>query len=118
LCPGELEAVQVGDVQVDRCPRCQGVWFDRRELRRVLDAYAAGGPIPLSVPSEHVAGHDDKGGSCPRCNVALEHSETLAAPNLYWDTCSKCGGAWLDGGELTAIAADPDAAAAAGFFSS
>jgi Zn-finger nucleic acid-binding protein len=116
-CSGSLESVRVGSVPVDRCDHCQGIWFDRRELRNVLDAYRDGESIPMSVPSPESKRHEHKGGSCPRCNVPLARAETLAVEGLHWDTCDKCGGAWLDGGELTIIAADPDAAAAAAFFS-
>lgn len=83
----------------------------------MLDAYREGDAIPMSVPSPESKKHDHRSGSCPRCALPLERSETLAVEGMHWDTCEKCGGAWLDGGELTTIAADPDAAAAAGFFS-
>jgi Zn-finger nucleic acid-binding protein len=102
---------------VDRCGECQGIWFDRRELKSVLSAYQAGEAIPMSIPSPESKAHEQKAGSCPRCKLPLERSETLAIEGLHWDTCDKCGGAWLDGGELTAIAADPEAAATAAFFS-
>jgi len=112
-----LETVKVGQVDVDRCPRCQGLWFDRRELKRVLEGFSEGGPLPLSVGTEHIEGHDETAATCPRCDLPLARSETIAVAGLHWDTCDKCGGAWLDGGELTTIASDPDAAAATGFFS-
>jgi uncharacterized protein len=116
-CSGSLESVKVGTVEVDRCDQCQGIWFDRRELRSVLEAYRGGEAIPLSVPSPEAKSHEHTSGTCPRCKVALARTETLAVEGQHWDACDQCGGAWLDGGELTTIAADGDATAAAGFFS-
>ncbi len=35
-CEGEiLEKVQLGDVEIDRCPKCGGVWLDPGELEQL-----------------------------------------------------------------------------------
>lgn len=46
-CRGALEAIPAsgaaaGRVELDRCPRGDGLWFDARELERVLEGAAAG----------------------------------------------------------------------------
>ena len=74
--------------------------------------------IALAPFSQHVYWDAArKSADAARSRVTLVRSETIAVAGLHWDTCDGCGGAWLDGGELSTIAADADAAAAAGFFS-
>ena len=37
-CDGaQLEAIEVDEVEVDRCGACAGIWFDPSELGRLLD---------------------------------------------------------------------------------
>ena len=41
LCPNDNTAMQVvkrGDVELDICPQCRGVWLDRGELEKILQA--------------------------------------------------------------------------------
>ena len=36
-CPGSrLVASRVGDIELDRCEQCGGIWFDKHELVPVL----------------------------------------------------------------------------------
>ncbi|MCC6527697.1 MAG: zf-TFIIB domain-containing protein [Polyangiaceae bacterium] len=111
-----MAEVHAGGLVLDRCGTCHGLWFDRRELSTLLDLYRLGEAIPHSLPNPSAQRVEHVMGVCPRCDIALERSETVAVPGLHWDTCSRCAGAWLDGGELAEAAADPDAAAALGFF--
>ena len=41
LCPNDntaMQAVKRGDVELDICPQCRGVWLDRGELEKILSA--------------------------------------------------------------------------------
>ena len=38
---------------------------------------------------------------CPRCNVKMEK---LKKENVVIDVCNKCGGMWLDKGEMEKLA--------------
>lgn len=116
-CEGTLQELHAGELRLDRCDECHGLWFDRRELSALLALYREGEAIPRSLPNPNSRRVEERMGVCPRCDIALARSETLAVPGLHWDTCERCGGAWLDGGELVEVAADPDAAAALAFFS-
>jgi Zn-finger nucleic acid-binding protein len=115
-CTGETTHLEVGGVELDRCTRCQGIWFDRRELDRVLDKLRAGEALPPSSSSPLSEKLDRVLGSCPRCQVPLEQTESVAVAGLLYDGCPQCGGAWLDGGELEEIAQDPETSAIAAFF--
>jgi uncharacterized protein len=115
-CTGDAKEIQVGGITLDRCGRCHGIWFDRRELDRVLDKLRAGEAPPPSSRSPLSEKLDSVLASCPRCSKSLERTESLAVNGLFYDGCPGCGGAWLDGGELDEIASDPEASAVAAFF--
>ena len=41
LCPNcntSMQNVQRGGVELDMCPQCRGVWLDRGELEKILEA--------------------------------------------------------------------------------
>lgn len=40
-------------IEVDHCPRCQGIWLDRGELEKLLDLVEARSPEPrITTPEE------------------------------------------------------------------
>jgi Zn-finger nucleic acid-binding protein len=58
-------------VEIDYCPQCRGVWLDRGEIDRLLEAERAQTPAPAAVaaapapppPAQpHAAVYDDRGG--------------------------------------------------------
>ena len=42
-CSTKMKAVSVQSVEIDRCPRGHGNWFDRSELESLLAAFKDGG---------------------------------------------------------------------------
>lgn len=113
-CNGrKLEPVVVDGTEVDRCPACGGVWFDKGELGETLRTAtrqlgplveegsapsAAGGPGPALANDP-----DRVRGTCPRDKRRLLAVESARCPDLTVDECSTCGGIWLDGGELASL---------------
>ena len=97
-CEGQLHRVQVGDIEVDQCDRCAGIWFDARELDRVLGQKSVDALRRLSSPDLAL---DQRRGRCPRCRSGgdLVRVASTLGP-IHIDTCPVCGGQWLDGGEL------------------
>lgn len=84
------QATGRGRFQVDVCPACGGVWFDKgeiakaardREVERLIVAYAAG----------------DAGVMCPRCGGGMVRRPVADA---VLDVCPNCKGVWMDAGEL------------------
>jgi Zn-finger nucleic acid-binding protein len=41
VCPGSLAEVMLGEVHVDYCNKCQGIFLDRGELEAAVDAVRA-----------------------------------------------------------------------------
>ncbi len=98
-------------IELDACPTCLGVWFDRGELATALQLDNAG----AFAPDSHLLAGDAASLPCPRNPRVRMHERRLSVPTdlqlprLKLDQCAECGGVWLDGGELpSTIAAMKD----------
>ena len=99
-CPAIfLSPLRAGDLEIDACPRCHGLWFDGEELRRSLtDATLAERMLQLDAASpagepQVASGNRD----CPRCQKRMRETPV---GQVSIDYCSRCRGIWLDHGEL------------------
>ena len=84
-------------LEVDSCPECFGLWFDREELKEFLQRpqlaqrlSGADDAAPVVEPRHAVR-------LCPNCGLPL--TETSIGQVLV-DFCPRCRGIWLDQGEL------------------
>jgi hypothetical protein len=108
ICPAcnrRLSALTVGALTVDVCRGgCGGIWFDNFELEKVDQAHEQLGESLTTLEFDLTV--EIRGGkrSCPRCLdiVMLQHRFSPEKPVVV-DECPKCGGMWLDGGELSQI---------------
>jgi Zn-finger nucleic acid-binding protein len=106
-CPkdgGPMEKIKAGGVILDRCVRCRAIWFDQSELDRVLATKNA--VKKVDRPSKHGRAGEPKvfapgGHSCPRDGSPLIEMSDLKQPHVVFLSCTVCGGALLDAGELT-----------------
>ena len=62
MCPndnGPMQTLERSGVQFDMCPACRGVWLDRGELEKLMEAAAAdaraAAPQPSAPPPQHFA---------------------------------------------------------------
>ena len=109
-CPRDgtgLTRATLGGIELDKCPQCDGIWFDRNEMETLRDA-------GLSHPEQQVhptaadpqlEKAETKGFMrCPRCDDARLQGCTYTYLNpVRIDRCESCFGVWLDKGELDAI---------------
>lgn len=89
-----LLPLELGDILLDRCERCGGIWFDFGELEAVI---GVGGSARLDRLESHDEG-GGFGGPCPRCDVEMEPvaaSKEPARP-VPVDRCPSCMGLWLE----------------------
>lgn len=100
-CGGKFEAVRVGNIAIDRCATCSGLWMDERELEKVLiaDHRALQEKRDQTNPSLN---QSRKKGKCPHCSGILIQLTNLRA-NVKTDSCPICYGVFLDRGELDAF---------------
>ena len=85
-------------IEVDRCPQCQGAWYDDEELETlegtVGDEDHRVGTVEYAKRPSELA--------CPVCDEAMR-AFNYRAYNLELDACSKEHGFWLDAGESVRI---------------
>lgn len=92
----ELEPQRVSSkgVEVDRCNRCKGVWFDAQELSRILTTVST----RLSPPR----GATVTRRTCPKCFIPLAAFD-YPDSDVEIDMCPECHGLWLDRSEFREI---------------
>jgi Zn-finger nucleic acid-binding protein len=106
-CRSGLAPKAVRLITLDECGTCRGLWFDRGEFDRAFKIltgqYGAG-----ASGAELLAGGTSTGPApadalpCPACGDAMGRRR-LDRGGIEIDACSRCGGMWLDGGELDAL---------------
>ncbi|WP_375764859.1 zf-TFIIB domain-containing protein [Archangium gephyra] len=120
LCEKELlRPLRVSQVEIDTCPRCHGLWFDRGELERFPDRLPARSFLAMKGQSfsrcrkGHPVGRAEavcptcrsEPVRCPACAERLRRVVTSASPV---DVCPSCEGVWLDAGAFEALAGVTD----------
>ncbi|KKP43561.1 MAG: hypothetical protein UR31_C0003G0019 [Parcubacteria group bacterium GW2011_GWA2_33_14] len=106
-CPNkhkELEKILFHNVEVDCCPECMGMWFEKDELKLAkdekdkqlnwldFDIWRDKGKFKIY--------NIDK--RCPECRipfVQIDYDDS----NVKIDFCKMCSGIWLDRGEFKQI---------------
>lgn len=107
-CEGDLVLVRVGEVEVDQCDTCHGIWFDSGELAKIMGARDVEALRTRAAATKDAEKRrreaDQKRASCPRCRGEgkLVQIASLTS-DIHIDTCAICGGEWLDGGELAIV---------------
>jgi Zn-finger nucleic acid-binding protein len=117
LCPIDnvvCDPLQLQGLEIDVCPKCQGVWMEQDEVRKLVRY--------LSIPeysnvdeilnnweaSEHLGTAPKDFWSegkfqCPKEGAQMQ-KHYFAGSNIGVDQCHVCKGFWLEGGELQAVA--------------
>jgi Zn-finger nucleic acid-binding protein len=86
-----------GDLVVDTCDRCRGLWLDVPELRALAKPLATFvAEMPGGTP-RRLGGID----ACPACGA---ETEEFRYGVVWLDRCLACGGVWLDGYEHEGLA--------------
>ena len=107
-CGNELTQVKADGVTIDVCQGgCGGLWFDAFELRRFDEPGEEEGQILLDIEKDASVRVDRaRRYHCPACgDVVLMRHFWSPKREIEVDECPKCGGMWLDTGELGAIRA-------------
>ncbi|HET6922656.1 MAG TPA: zf-TFIIB domain-containing protein, partial [Anaeromyxobacteraceae bacterium] len=99
-CGLPLRPLKSAGVTLDACVECEGLWFDRGQVERIIGAEAAG-PFrgQIAGPGSRVT----KAG-CPRGHGAMrEVTVDLDGQKTDVSGCTRCGGAWISRGDLIQI---------------
>jgi Zn-finger nucleic acid-binding protein len=123
VCLGvRLEKTRVGtrgELVLDSCRRCGGIWFELGEVQRLkrFGAQSLSDRVGLRDEQFRMQCHachapmDRNAATCPACDwrntincpVCDRVMETYTHEGLRLDTCRNCKGVWFDHVELTAI---------------
>ena len=105
VCKGKMTEEDFGGVKVDVCKEgCKGIWFDWFELSK-LDEKNEGFGRALKEALAYPRVNDANRGQipCPKCGLSMHTHIYRSAKEINIDECYRCGGFFLDSGELQAI---------------
>ena len=102
-----------GGVFLDVCDGgCGGIWFDNHELQKFDEAAERPSSPVFEVAGDAAPSIEGKR-SCPRCEgQKMRRYWFSVARQVEVDECPRCGGDWLDAGELAKIRAEYSSAEA------
>lgn|GEM_PF-558654 len=97
-CSTEMEKVTFQTIEIDRCPECQGIWFDLHEHE---DLRALPGSEQIDVGADSaVVTEDSRSLNCPRCRTRMYTTRDPEQTHLVFEKCSVCYGVFFDAGEF------------------
>jgi Zn-finger nucleic acid-binding protein len=85
-----VERTPSGEVLIDLCPECAGVWLDGGELARL----AGERNMEIQLAARRGSASEV---ACPRCAAEMTQKEFLG---ILVEVCILCSGIWLDQAEL------------------
>ncbi len=103
-CNIELKIKEIQGVTVDECENCEGIWFERDELRKVKDNTDK----DLNWMDFEIWKHHDRFKAketkynCPACSSTMDVLD-YDSTKIEINYCSNCQGVWLDKNELQNI---------------
>ncbi len=105
VCRQAMKPLVFGDVQVDECRQCRGIWFDRGVLEEVKDKvdpdlrfldFEIWSPKALfNINADSF--------SCPRCRKIAMRQINFQEPDIDITFCPFCEGVWLNAGDFKKI---------------
>ena len=99
-CQAQMERVQFEEVEVDRCVRCGGLWFDALEHEGLQGR--AGSEAIDSGPRWQSSMHNVQGKVfCPTDGTLMIRMVNAAQPHMWVESCPVCHGSFFDAGEFT-----------------
>jgi Zn-finger nucleic acid-binding protein len=106
LFPQAYEA----NVFTDACPKCKGMFLDKGELEKIEETPEHDYSKLMSRFPDVIAGAYERARqrarediSCPGCGADMETKEYAYCSQLMINKCTRCGGIWLDRGEVEAL---------------
>ena len=99
-CAASMEKVTYQQVEVDRCTRCHGIWFDMLEHE---DLKRLSGSEAIDTGSAELGKANDAKTriTCPVCSVPLISMVVGGQPHISYEACTVCYGVYFDAGEFS-----------------
>lgn len=106
-CQKLMNQREIGDVTVDECSHCRGLWFDQNELEAVkneIDPDLRWMELKLWPPDPRFE-VTEQPHHCPRCTKVIMQRIAYQDPEASITYCPACEGVWLKAGDLLKIIA-------------
>lgn len=100
-CDGNLKKVIYNHVEIDRCEKCHGLWFDSLEaetLRKISGSEVL--DLGTIQPSDELLERSSRDIQCPRCQQPMLQMIDMDKYQIWYEKCPVCQGIWLDAGEF------------------
>ena len=103
-CGQEMVEKDCGDVKIDVCKGCNGLWFDWSELSMLEEKNEKVNKVLEDVLNSPRVSDANRGPiKCPKCGINMHIHKYRSSKEVNVDECYRCGGFFLDSGELKAI---------------
>jgi len=99
-CNADMEMIRICSIEIDRCTRCRGIWFDQQEQSRIK---CARGSHKADTGHQAIGEYYNaiRDIQCPRCNVPMQQDELKRGRiPIQIETCPRCQGSYFDAGEF------------------
>ena len=98
-CRADMQQLDVDGTVIDRCDRCQGLWFDAGEMEALKDKEIAAA-IDTGSAKEGKELNSIHEYRCPRCGGEMTQVVDEQQKHIGYETCTDCGGSYFDAGEF------------------
>jgi len=98
-CSSKFEIVSFGEIEVERCLGCQGLWFDMLEKD---DLVRIEGSEAIDIGDDQVGDEYDslQHIKCPQCTVKMLPMVDKDQVHIKYESCPICYGTFFDAGEF------------------
>ena len=98
-CESAMEKVRYSGIEVDRCIKCKGIWFDILEHE---DLKKIEGSESIDIGDEQVGEKYDKIRKidCPICHTNMIPMVDKGQYHIKYEACTICYGVFFDAGEF------------------
>ncbi|MCF7824592.1 MAG: zf-TFIIB domain-containing protein [Candidatus Marinimicrobia bacterium] len=96
-----MKRIEYRGIEIDRCTRCYGLWFDNFELEELN--HLTGSEV-IDIGDTDL-GHEQNARThilCPQCSppVLMRSESDKKQPHIQFERCPKCKGVYFDAGEF------------------
>ena len=98
-CRSDMQQLDIDGTVIDRCNRCQGIWFDAGEMEVLRDKDIAKAVDTGSARQGKILDRIEDY-RCPRCGGHMTRVVDEQQRHIGYETCNDCSGSYFDAGEF------------------
>jgi len=98
-CRHGMNVVTYGNLTLDRCTECQGIWFDSGEAEALKDRWM-GEALDTGDPEIGKKWNQIEDVACPHCGKQMSKASDPNQQHIWYEVCDEHG-MFFDAGEFT-----------------